>query len=116
MPGGGEVSLKDGKWIPPSPLKQCCPKEMCQHCTVDWTRFVFQGKVRAAPDVIWHIYSGQHCFKGDGGMDLPSSGEIALTTVQVPCEFQADRTGLIFQGKLRVAQDMIWHIYLGSTA
>ena len=27
----------------------------------DWPIFIFQP---AAPDVIWQIYSGQHCFKG----------------------------------------------------
>ena len=42
---------------------------------------------RAAPDVIWHIYLGQCCLKGDGGMDLPSSGEVTLTMGQVPYEF-----------------------------
>ena len=42
-----------------------------------------------------------HLLKGDGGMDLLSSAEIALTTVQVPCEFQADWTRFIFQGKFR---------------
>ena len=54
---------------------------------VDWPWFIFQEKFRAAPDVIWHIYLGQYCFKGDGDMYLPSSGEIALTMGQVPCEF-----------------------------
>ena len=45
------------------------------------------GTQPVAPDVIWHIYSGQHCFKGFGGMDLPSSGDVALTIGQVPCKF-----------------------------
>ena len=38
----------------------------------DWPNFIFQ---LAAPDVIWHIYYRQCCFTGDGGRDLPSSGE-----------------------------------------
>ena len=41
----------------------------------------------AAPDVIWHIYSHLHCFTGDGGRELPSSGDVALTMGQDPCEF-----------------------------
>ena len=50
---------------------------------VDWPWFIFQGKiegssgcdldVKAAPDVIWHIYSGQCCFKGEGSIHLLSS-------------------------------------------
>ena len=36
--------------------------------------------------VIWHIYSIQCCFKGVLGMDLPSSGDVAVTMGQVPCE------------------------------
>ena len=50
----------------------------------DQPNFLFQP---AAPDVIRHIYSGQHCFKGILGMDLLSSGDDALTMGQVPCEF-----------------------------
>ena len=50
----------------------------------DQPNFIFQ---LVAPDVIWHIYSGQHCFKGVLGMDLLSSGDVALTMGQVPCEF-----------------------------
>ena len=42
----------------------------------DWTNFIFQP---VAPDMIWHIYSGQHYFKGALGMDLLSSGDVALT-------------------------------------
>ena len=59
------------------------------------------GTQPVAPDVMWHIYSGQHCFKGFGGMDLPSSGDVALTVGQVPCKFWADWPNFIFQGKLR---------------
>ena len=44
----------------------------------------------AAPDVIWHIYSHLHCSTGDGGRESPSSGDVALTMGQVPCEFWAD--------------------------
>ena len=65
----------------------------------------------AAPGMIWHIYSGQCCFKGVKGMDLLSSGNVALTMGQVPCEFQADRSNFIFQP---VAHDMIWHINSGQ--
>ena len=70
--------------------------------------FIFQP---ATPDVIWHIYSGQCCFKGVEGMDLPSSGDVALTMGQVPCEFQADCKTFIFQP---AAPDVIWHIYSGQ--
>ena len=42
----------------------------------DQPNFIFQP---AAPDVNWHIYSGQCCFKGIKVMDLPSSGDVALT-------------------------------------
>ena len=42
----------------------------------DWQTFIFQP---AAPDMIRHIYSGQHCFKGVFGMDLLSPGDVALT-------------------------------------
>ena len=62
----------------------------------------------AAADVIWHIYSHLHCSTGDGGRELPSSGDVTLTMGQVPCEFRADRPNFIFQP---VAPDMIWHIY-----
>ena len=51
----------------------------------------------AAPDIIWHIYSGQCCFKGEQGMDLPSSGEVTLTIGQVPCEFSVDWTRFIIR-------------------
>ena len=71
----------------------------------DRPTFIFQP---AAPDVIWHIYSGQCCFKGVEGIDLPSSGNVALTMGQVPCEFWADRPTFIFQP---VAPDVSWHIY-----
>ena len=58
---------------------------------VDWPWVIFQGKIEtrgqaaklpqvckggaqpAAPDMIWHIYSGQCCFKGEGGIHLTSS-------------------------------------------
>ena len=74
----------------------------------DQPTFIFQP---AAPDVIWHIYSGQPCFKGVLDMDLLSSGDVALTIGQVPCEFQADWPNFIFQP---VAPDVIWHIYSGQ--
>ena len=61
--------------------------------------------------MIWHIYSGQHCFKGALGIDLLSSGDDALMMGQVPCEFQADWPTFIFQP---VAPDVIWHIYCGQ--
>ena len=75
----------------------------------DRPNFIFQP---AAPDMIWHIYSSQHCFKGVLGMDLLSSGDVALTMGQVPCEFSADWPTFIFQ---LVAPDMIWHIYSGHS-
>ena len=58
------------------------------------------GALRAAPDVISHIYSGKHCFKGVGGTDLPSSRDVALTMGQVCCEFRAGQARFIFQGKV----------------
>ena len=57
--------------------------------------------VKAAPHVIWHIYSPCPCSEGDGVMDLPSSGDVALTMGQVPCEFRTDWPQVIFQGWLR---------------
>ena len=62
----------------------------------------------AALDMIWYIYSHLYCSSKDGGRDLPSSGETAPTTGQVPCEFRADQPNFIFQP---VAPDVIWHIY-----
>ena len=80
------------------------------HCEfrADWPNFIFQP---VAPDMIWNIYSGQHFFKGVLGMDLLSSGDIALMMGQVTCEFRADRPTFIFQP---VAPDVIWHIYCGQ--
>ena len=72
---------------------------------VDWPNFIFQ---LAAPDMIWHIYSGQHCFKDVLCMDLLSSWDVALTMGQVPCSFRGDWPTFIFQP---AAPDMIWHIY-----
>ena len=74
----------------------------------DWANFIFQS---VAPDVIWYIYSGQHCFKGVLGMDLLSSGDVALTMGQFPCESRPDWPTFIFQLE---APDMIWHIYSGQ--
>ena len=65
----------------------------------------------AALDVIWHIYSHLYCPLRDGSRDLPSLGEAAPTTGQVPCEFRADWPTFIFQ---LVAPDVIWHIYSGQ--
>ena len=67
--------------------------------------FIFQP---VALDMIWHIYSGQCCFKGVSVMDLLSSGDVALMMGQVPCEFWGDQPNFIFQP---VALDMIRHIY-----
>ena len=47
----------------------------------DWPTFIFQP---VAPDVIWHIYSGQCCFKGVLGMDLLSWGDVTLMMGKVP--------------------------------
>ena len=71
----------------------------------DQPNFIFQP---AAPDMIWHIYFSQRCFKGVLGMDLLSSGDVAPNMGQVPCEFQADQPAFIFQP---AAPDVIWHIY-----
>ena len=79
--------------------------QVCSEFLADWPTFIFQP---AAPDMIWHIYSGQCCFKGVLGMDLLSSLDVALMMGQVPCEFRADRPTFIFQ---LVAPYVIWHIY-----
>ena len=71
----------------------------------DRSTFIFQP---VAPDVIWHIYLHLYCSLRDCGRDLPSSGEVAPTMGQVPCEFPADQPNFIFQ---LAAPDMIWHIY-----
>ena len=78
--------------------------QVCCEFRVDRPNFIFQP---AAPDMIWHIYSGQHCFKDVLGMDLLSSWDVALNMGQVSCEFRADRPTFIFQP---AAPDMIWHI------
>ena len=41
----------------------------------DWPAFIFQ---LAAPNMIWHIYSGQCCLTTDGAIHLPFSGEVLL--------------------------------------
>ena len=71
----------------------------------DQQNFIFQP---VASDMIWHIYSGQCCFKGVLGMDLLDSGDVVLMMGQVPCEFWVDRPTFIFQP---MTPDMIWHIY-----
>ena len=53
----------------------------------------------AAPDVIWHIYSHLYSSSRDGGRDLPSSGEVALTMGKVPCEFWTDQNSFSSQQK-----------------
>ena len=53
----------------------------------------------AALDVIWHIYSDLHYSMGDGGRELTSSGEAALTMGQVPCEFWTDLPRFSFLGE-----------------
>ena len=80
----------------------------------DWPTFIFRGGLDKGPrsphllrmvgrqrpaalDVIWHICSGQHCFKGVAGVDLPSSGDATLTMAEVPSEFQVDRPTFVFQ-------------------
>ena len=47
----------------------------------DQPTFIFQP---AAPDMIWHICSGQCCLMGDGVIHLPSSGEVLLGLGKVP--------------------------------
>ena len=56
----------------------------------------------AALDVIWHIYSHLHCSTGDGGNKSPSSGDVALTMGQVPCEFWADWSIFSFLGEAKL--------------
>ena len=74
----------------------------------DQPTFIFQPM---APDMIWHIYFGQHWFKGILGKDLLSSGDDALMMGQVPCEFRGDQPTFTFQP---AAPDVIWHIYCGQ--
>ena len=99
-------SLRDGGRDLPS-LGEAAPTMGQVPCEfwADQPNFIFQP---AAPDVIWHIYSGQHCFKGVLGMDLLSSGDVAPNIGQVPCEFCTYQLTFIFQ---LAAPDMIWHIY-----
>ena len=52
----------------------------------------------AARDMIWHIYSGQHCFKGVEGMDLPSLGDVALTICRSPVSFKQISQPSFFRG------------------
>ena len=61
--------------------------------------------------VIWHIYSGQCCFKKVLGMDLLSSGDVALMMGQVPYEFRGDWPTFIFQP---AAPDVIQRISSGQ--
>ena len=75
-----------------APNKGQVPREFC----ADWPNFIFQP---AAPDVIWHIYLHLYCSSRDGGRDLPSSREEALTMGKVPCEFWADQPGFSFSGE-----------------
>ena len=51
----------------------------------DWPNFIFPP---VAPDMIWHIYSGRHCFKGVLGMDLLSSGDVAPNMGRSPVSFE----------------------------
>ena len=92
LPSSGKVVLGQGQF----------PCEFW----VDWLNFIFQP---VAPDMIVHIYSGQCCFKRVLGMDLLSSGDVALMMGQVPCEFWANQPTFIFQP---AAIYVIWHIYL----
>ena len=62
----------------------------------DQSTFIFQP---AAPDMIWHIYSHLYYSSRDGDRDLPSSGEVAPTMGQVPCEFWADQPEFSFSGE-----------------
>ena len=45
----------------------------------DLPRMVHLSMASAAPDMIWHIYFGQCCFKVVLGMDLLFSGDVTLT-------------------------------------
>ena len=73
----------------PSVFRGCCSHHGQFPCEfwADQPNFIFQ---LAAPDVIWHIYSGQCCFTGDGDIHLPSSGEVLLGLGKVPCESGKD--------------------------
>ena len=102
-------SLKDGgRDLPYSGEAALTMGQIACEFWGDRPNFIFQ---LVAPDIIWHIYSGQHCFKGIEGMDLPSSADVALTIGQVPCEFRGDWPTFIFQSG---APDMIWHVYSGQ--
>ena len=88
--------------------RQPPPWQVTCEFRVDQPNFIFQPVV---PDVIWHIYSGLRCLQGVLGMDLLSSGNVALSMGQVPCEFWAYWWNFIFQ---QAAPDVIWHIYSGQ--
>ena len=62
----------------------------------DRPTFIFQ---LVAPDVIWHIYLHLYCSLRDGGGNLMSSGQAALTMGKVPCEFWVDQPGCSFSGE-----------------
>ena len=51
--------------------------------------FIFQ---LAAPDMIWHIHSGQCCFTGDGAIHLLSSGQVLLGLGKIPCKSGKEHT------------------------
>ena len=100
-------SLRDGgRDLPSSGEAAPTMEQVSCEFWADRPTFIFQP---AAPDVIWHIYSRQHCFKGVLGIDLLSSGDVAPNMGQVPCEFHADWPTFFFQP---AAPDVIWHIYL----
>ena len=94
LPSSGKVVLGQGQ-VP------------CEF-RADRPTFIFQP---VAPDMIWHIYSGQCCFKGVLGMDLLYSGDVVLMMGQVPLWVVSRSANLHFQP---VAPGMIWHIYLHS--
>ena len=96
--GGGRDLPSSGEAVPTIRQVPC-------EFQADRPIFIFQP---VAPDMIWYFYSGQHCFKGVLGMDLLSSGDVALSMGQVLCEFGGDWPTFIFQP---VAPEMIWHIY-----
>ena len=137
LQSSGEVVLGKGQ----VPCEFQADQTKCLVCSWSWTQGCLSRALPrmvphpwpAAMDVIWHIYSGQYCFKRDVGMDLLSSGEVTLTMGQVPVSFEQIGPGSFFRenwdkgpnspaspvcqsGAPRVAPDMIWHIYSGRAA
>ena len=52
--------------------------------------------------MIWHMYSHLHCSTGDGGMESPSSGDVALTMGHVPVSFEQIGPDSVFLGEAKL--------------